>query len=132
MPGNMLLEVKTNIKKEKLPTSRGCKVIGKLFVNKVRSVLALSFCFDRCMQVAGEFHIGFGRDTEPVHQDGLDSMEGNHIHRFTMQQARDFNTSRTLPLNLHATEPSQTSSTTWASRCHWQRRSTMVCFVRWA
>lgn len=94
----MLLEVKTNIKKEKLPTSRGCKVIGKLFVNKVRSVPALSFCFDRCMQVAGEFHIGFGRDTEPVHQDGLDSMEGNHIHRFTMQQARDFNTSRTLPL----------------------------------
>lgn len=38
--GNMLLEVKTNIKKEKLPTSRGCKVIGKLFVNKVRSVPA--------------------------------------------------------------------------------------------
>ena len=31
----MLLEVKTNIKKENIPPERGCKVIGTLAVNKV-------------------------------------------------------------------------------------------------
>ena len=68
--GELQLEVSANIQKKRL--APGCYLTAKLALNKVK----------------GEFHIGFGRNTE--------SHGEAHTHRFSMHELLTFNCSHTI------------------------------------
>jgi hypothetical protein len=67
--GDLKLEVANTQKKRLFP---GCQATAKLALNKVK----------------GEFHIGFGRDTQAT--------GGDHVHRFTLHELVTFNCSHTI------------------------------------